>query len=248
MSSDSDPVVPVPTKANMRITDLYSYNGGVDVLQSEYYDEFLELAEVLSSNKAEEVFVKESNESSKEHKLLASPGVMNHNILIEGLHDEKGWGVDHASGRNWKDLEKIGKEARSIGNSVCKLDICPEERWGKRTIDAVKNGVGIEVQFGKYAFMVYDVLAKFGHFTRAGRLDLGIELLPSNDLVGDMSTGVGYFEQLKAELNHLPDGFISPEHRVPVIGVGVGFERDEINLDDLELDVLRYQQSRAGDY
>lgn len=247
-TESDDPIVPVPQDAMMRVTDIFSYNNGVETLQAEFMDEFEEIVTVIEQNRAKETFVKESSESSKEHKLLASPGVMNHNILIEGLHDEMGWSVDHASGRNWRDLEKIGKETRSIGDEECKLDIQPTERWGKRTIDAMKNGVGLEVQFGKYAFMVYDVLGKFGHFQRAGRLDIGIELLPSNNLVQDMSTGVGYYEQMKTELQHLPEGYIADDHRVPVVAIGVGFERPSVDIDNLEEEAEHFEQAKLGKY
>ena len=99
-NNTAGPVVPVDEDTMMRVTDIFSYNNGVETLQAEFMEEFEEIVEVIEQNRAKEVFVKESSEASKEHKLLASPGVMNHNILIEGLHDRKGWAVDHASGRN----------------------------------------------------------------------------------------------------------------------------------------------------
>jgi hypothetical protein len=33
------------------------------------------------------------------------------------------------------------------------------EHKGFRAMDGVKNGVGLEIQFGKYAFMGYDILS-----------------------------------------------------------------------------------------
>jgi hypothetical protein len=246
--SNVEPTIPVDPDLKMKVTDVFSYNGGLEAVQSEYSDEFEELVEVVESNRAEQVYVKESNEDRLKHMLLASPGVMNHNILIEGLHDEKGWAVDHASGRNWRDLEKINKETRSINDDECALDIMPTERWGKRSVDAMKNGVAIEAQFGKYAFMVYDVLGKFGHFKRAGQINLGIELLPSNEMVQQMSTGIGYYEQLKTELEHLPEDYIAEEYRVPVLGIGVGFSGDSINMDNLSDVAEHHEQTKQSEY
>jgi len=245
---DIGPTIPVDPDLMMKVTDVFSYNGGLEAVQSEFTDEFEELVEVIESNRAEQVYVKESSEDRLKHMLLASPGVMNHNILIEGLHDEENWAVDHASGRNWRDLEKIGKDTRSISDDECALDIKPSERWGKRSVDGMKNGVAVEAQFGKYAFMVYDVLGKFGHFERAGRINLGIELLPSNEMVQQMSTGIGYYEQLKTELEHLPDDYIADEYRVPVLAIGVGFEGQSIDMSTLAEEAEYYQQAKMSEY
>jgi hypothetical protein len=245
---DVEPTIPVDPNLMMKVTDIFSYNGGLEAIQDEYWSEFKELVEVIEGNRAEQIYVKESSENRLKHMLLASPGVMNHNILIEGLHDKKGWAVDHASGRNWRDLEKIGKDTRSINDTECALDIKPDERWGKRSVDGMKNGVAVEAQFGKYAFMVYDVLGKFGHFKRAGRINLGIELLPSNEMVQQMSTGIGYYEQLKTELEHLPNDYITGDYRVPVLALGVGFEGKSIDMDNLSDEVDHYEQAKVSEY
>jgi hypothetical protein len=96
--------------------------------------------------------------------------------------------------------------------------------------------------------MVYDVLGKFGHFNRAGRINLGIELLPSNEMVQQMSSGVGYYEQLKTELEHLPDDYISEEYRIPILAIGVGFEGNSINMDNLSNEVEHYEQAKMSKY
>lgn len=245
---NDEPVIPVPRDAQMRITDIYSYNGGLDAMNSTFRDEFEELVDVIERNRAEEVFVKKTKEATKEGKLLASPGVMNHNILIEGLHDTYGWAVDHSAGRNKSEIREIGKEPRSICSNACELDIKPGERWGKRTIDGMKNGLGVEIQFGKYAFMIYDVLAKFGHFQRVNRIELGVEVLPTNNLVQDMSTGIGYYEQLKAEIGHLPADYIAEEHRTPVLGVGVDFEQPAIDIENLVEEAEFNEQTQFSEY
>ncbi|MCZ7671176.1 MAG: hypothetical protein M5U34_30585 [Chloroflexi bacterium] len=64
-----------------------------------------------------------------------------------------------------------------------------------REIDFVKNRLGVEVQFGKYAFMVYNVCAKMTIFHNEGFIDAGIEIVPLKELAVQMSTGVSYFEQ-----------------------------------------------------
>ena len=67
-------------------------------------------------------------------------------------------------------------------------------------MDAIKNEVGVEVQFGKYAFMVYNVAAKMTIFANQGLINAGIEIVPMLSLASEMSTGVSYFEQIKTDL------------------------------------------------
>jgi len=220
----------------MRITDAYLHNGSSGEIIEEYGDVISELFNVIEQVDAEDIFVKDSNESRYSDIFLASPVTMNHMILIEGLH-KKGWAVDHGSARGKEYVEKIGLEPKSVSDPICAVDIAPNERWGKRSVDGYRDGVAVEIQFGKYAFMMYDVLAKFGHFTKQQRMDLGVELVPSNKLYSNMSSGPGYFEQIKAELEHLPDEYVNEESQVPALILGVGFERDKVAFDDIESEI-----------
>jgi len=244
-SANGNRRIPVNKNSNMRITDAYLHNGSIDEVIEEYEDEISDLFGVIEGINAEKIFVKDSNESRYSDIFLASPVTMNHMILIEGLYKHN-WAVDHANARGKEYIEKIGLVPKSVSDSICAVDIAPGERWGKRSVDGYKNGVAVEIQFGKYAFMMYDVLAKFGHFTQQQRMDLGIELVPSNKLYQNMSSGPGYFEQLTAELEHLPDGYVNEDSQVPALILGVGFERKGIQFDELEnkvkgdKDILQY--------
>jgi hypothetical protein len=75
-----------------------------------------------------------------------------------------------------------------------------KEHIGFREMDAVKNKLGVEVQFGKYAFMIYNVAAKMTIFAKRGIIDSGIEIVPMLSLANEMSSGVSYFEQIKTDL------------------------------------------------
>ena len=68
-------------------------------------------------------------------------------------------------------------------------------------MDFVKNKLGIEVQFGKYAFMVYNVCAKMTIFHNLGHINHGIEIVPVKAFANEMSSGVSYFEQFIWDLN-----------------------------------------------
>jgi hypothetical protein len=60
--------------------------------------------------------------------------------------------------------------------------------------DFVKDRVAIEVQFGKYAFVAYDLFVKHLAFYVGDQIDVGIEILPMKSLQTQMSSGVPYFE------------------------------------------------------
>jgi hypothetical protein len=60
--------------------------------------------------------------------------------------------------------------------------------------DFVKDRVALEIQFGKYAFVAYDLFVKHLAFYVGDRIDVGIEILPMKTLQRQMSSGVPYYE------------------------------------------------------
>lgn len=84
-------------------------------------------------------------------------------------------------------------------------------------MDFIKNRVGVEVQFGKYAFMVYNVCAKMTIFHNEGVIDVGVEIVPLKELAVEMSSGVSYFEQIVWDLEHRGVSDID----IPVLVLGV---------------------------
>jgi hypothetical protein len=68
------------------------------------------------------------------------------------------------------------------------------------------ENVLVEVQFGKYAFMFYD-MAKFQYFFNENKADVGVEIVPCHSLHEQMSTGVSYGEQLVYDIERLKRHF-----------------------------------------
>ena len=60
--------------------------------------------------------------------------------------------------------------------------------------DFVKDKLAVEVQFGKYSFVAYDLFVKHMLFYSGGVINLGIEILPTKKMQSEMSSGVAYFE------------------------------------------------------
>ena len=53
--------------------------------------------------------------------------------------------------------------------------------------DFVKDRVAIEVQFGKYSFVAYDLFVKHLAFYMGDKIDVGIEILPMKQLQSHQS-------------------------------------------------------------
>ena len=86
-----------------------------------------------------------------------------------------------------------------------------------REMDFLKARLGIEVQFGKYAFMVYNVCAKMTIFHKRGFIDSGVEIVPVKAFADEMSTGVSYFEQFVWDLEERGVSNID----IPVLILGI---------------------------
>ncbi len=127
-------------------------------------------------------------------KLLFSPIEMN--AAFNRLLQERSWEESRVSywvTRNEKLIRKT-------------LTMSPEEQ--KRAIEAagempifsynqtdfVKDRVALEIQFGKYAFVAYDLFVKHLAFYIGDYIDVGIEILPMKSLQSQMSSGVAYYE------------------------------------------------------
>lgn len=187
----------------MQIVAQYSFNNGRDFLEKHHKSELEEVKDVISSVVGSRLKTKISKEKTMKGKALYSPKALNKGF--RKLFEKTGW--------------KTGKFARiPVKTFVPEI---AEEHKGFREMDAIKNGVGVEVQFGKYAFMVYDVSAKMTIFSNSGLIDSGIEIVPMLSLAHEMSTGVSYFEQIKTDLELRGVSNID----IPVLVIGIDVPR-----------------------
>lgn len=83
--------------------------------------------------------------------------------------------------------------------------------------DFVKDKIAVEVQFGKYSFVAYDLFVKHMLFYSGGKINLGIEILATKNMQSQMSSGVAYFEG--EVYNVMRQGRNSPP--VPLLILGV---------------------------
>lgn len=83
--------------------------------------------------------------------------------------------------------------------------------------DFVKDKIAVEVQFGKYSFVAYDLFVKHMLFYSGGIINLGIEILPTKKMQMQMSSGVAYYEG--EVYNVMRQGRNSPP--VPLLILGI---------------------------
>jgi hypothetical protein len=60
--------------------------------------------------------------------------------------------------------------------------------------DFVKDRVALEVQFGKYSFVAYDLFVKHLAFYVRDEIDVGVEILAMKSMQSEMSSGPTYYE------------------------------------------------------
>jgi len=84
-------------------------------------------------------------------------------------------------------------------------------------VDFVKNRVAVEVQFGKYFSVAYDLHVKHTFFFLRNDIDVGIEIIPTQKMCAKMDTGVAWFENEVA--NVIREGRSNPT--VPIVLIGI---------------------------
>lgn len=172
----------------MEIVAKYNFNKGEEIIKERFSQEYKEIQETIQTIQADICKIKESKEKTMLGKMLYSPVCLNDCFKKELF--SRGW-INHKEPCEYK-----------YGNFLPKYKQSKEIKNAFRDMDFVKNKIGIEVQFGKYSFMVYNVCAKMTIFKNFGIIDAGIEIVPVKNLADEMSTGVSYFEQIAWDLEH----------------------------------------------
>jgi hypothetical protein len=178
----------------MKISETYSHLNGLEYLLVHKPELWTEIKSVITEVDAGKCRTKVSKEKTMQGKLLFSPVDMN--AEFNRLLREKSWQESRVS--YWVTRsEKLIRQTLTMSADEQKQSI---EAAGETPIfsynqtDFVKDRVAIEVQFGKYAFVAYDLFVKHLAFYVGDRIDVGIEILPMKSLQAQMSSGVPYYE------------------------------------------------------
>ncbi len=178
----------------MRIAETYSHLNGLEFLLIHKGALWKEVQSVISDVDAKKCRTKVSKEKTMKGKLLFSPIDMN--AAFKRLLRERAWDESRVS--YWVTRsEKLIRKTLAMSAEEQKREI---EAAGETAIfsynqtDFVKHRVAVEVQFGKYAFVAYDLFVKHLAFYVGDRIDVGVEILPMKSLQSQMSSGVAYYE------------------------------------------------------
>ncbi len=178
----------------MKIIETYSHLNGWEFLIVHQPQLWKEIQEVVGAVDAEMCKTKVSKEKTMQGKLLYSPVAMN--SAFSKLLRVRLWEESRVSYWVTKN-EKLIRKTMTMPAKEQKKEI---EEAGETPIfsynqtDFVKERVAVEVQFGKYSFVAYDLFVKHLAFYVGDRIDVGIEILPMKSLQSQMSSGVAYYE------------------------------------------------------
>ena len=178
----------------MKISEIYSHLNGLEFLLVHQPKLWKEIQDVVAKVDAAVCKNKVSKEKIMKGKLLYSPVAMN--SAFSKLLRARLWGESRVSYWVTKN-EKLIRKTLTMPAQEQKREI---EEMGETPIfsynqtDFVKDRVAVEVQFGKYSFVAYDLFVKHLAFYVGDRIDVGIEILPMKSLQSHMSSGVAYYE------------------------------------------------------
>jgi hypothetical protein len=201
----------------LRIAAKYSHLNGLEFLLVHKPALWAEIQDVIASADAAMCKTKVSREKRSRGKTFYSPIAMNKAIATRYAHH--GWSQRRTSYWVTEDVQLI----RKTMNMPAPQQKAEIEAAGLKPLfsfnqtDFVKERVAVEVQFGKYSFVAYDLFVKHMAFYVGDVIDVGVEILPMKALQEEMSSGVSYYESALYDL--IREGRGVPA--VPLVLIGV---------------------------
>lgn len=201
----------------MRIEKIYSHLNGKEYIQVHFPEIWAEIESVIASIDAKSCLTKISKEKSKSGKILYSPKDLNNEF--KSRLTLKGW-KESITRYYITSNVSLARKTLMLAREAQKQEI---ENAGEvafsasNQTDFVKNRIAIEVQFGKYSFVAYDLFVKHMAFYIRDEIDVGIEILPMKKLQLKMSSGIGCYEG--EVYNVIRQGRNTPA--VPLVIIGI---------------------------
>jgi hypothetical protein len=202
----------------INIKQVYSHLNGLESLLVHKPQLWDEIQRVIKSINAQEAFEKISKEKTMPGRTLFSPTKFNH--LFDVAFNGYGWGESRIYYFVNEDLQTT-RETYDIRDKNQQRDEIQQHGFHAyntyNQVDFVKERVAVEVQFGKYFSVQYDLHVKHTFFYGRGDIDVGVEIIPMHSLMSQMSTGVAWYEN---ELtNIVREGRSNPS--VPIVLIGI---------------------------
>jgi len=201
----------------MKIIETYSHLNGYEYLRYKHPNIWDELVEIIDQIDAEACRTKVSKEKTMKGKLLYSPIDMNQ--AFKTLLGNKGWTESRTTYYVTANV-RLARETLTLSASEQRRvieDAGETAHYSYNQTDFIKERIAVEVQFGKYSFIAYDLFVKHMAFYIGNQIDLGVEVLPMKSLTSEMSSGVAYYEG--EVYNVIRQGRNTPA--VPLIIIGI---------------------------
>ena len=202
----------------MKIAQKYSHLNGEEFLIVHHNNLYDEIQQVISKIDATNFKTKVSKEKSKNGMNLLSPIDLNNAFKQEFanlLWEESRYSYYITLKRELMEQSVLLSAKEQKKFLLAKGE--KEPIYSYNQTDFVKDKIAVEVQFGKYAFVAFDLFVKHMLFYSGGVINLGIEILPTKIMQSQMSSGVAYFEG--EVYNVMRQGRNSPP--VPLLILGI---------------------------
>lgn len=201
----------------MKIGVMYSHLNGFEWIQYHQKAMWDEMTNIIKNIDAAQYRTKVRKEKTMKGKMLYSPTDLNAKMKVE--FEKLGWFESRTNYWVTDDYNLISRTMHLKTEEQKKII----EAHGKIPIksynqtDFVKNRIAVEVQFGKYSFIAYDLFVKHLAFYVGDTIDVGIEILPMKKMQAEMSSGPGYYEGALYDLARQGRGVPS----VPLVLIGI---------------------------
>lgn len=208
----------------MKIANRYNHLNGYEYLLVNKPSQLQEIENAILSIDANQ-YVKPSKDKTRAGRLLYDQKLLNKEF-------EK-----HLFAQQWSELRvpyyvtddiETAREISTIKNAIeqkNRIDELGHQAFKTyNQVDFVKDRVAVEVQFGKYFSVAYDLHVKHTFFFLRNDIDVGIEIIPTHKMMRRMDTGISWFENEVA--NVIREGRSNPT--VPIVIYGI--EPEEIML------------------
>ena len=178
----------------LRIVEQYSHLNGYEHIQVHKPQIWQDIVDIIVTIDAEACRTKESREKGMIGKMLFSPPHLNRRFHEE--FERREWHESRTSYWVIADVQLIRKTvslpAAEQRQAILDAGLTPIASHNQT--DFVKDRIAVEVQFGKYSFVAYDLFVKHMAFYVGDVIDVGVEILPMKAMSAQMSSGISYYE------------------------------------------------------
>lgn len=201
----------------MKIAYQYNHLNAREFLLVNHPSEFNEIISSIQEVDANQ-FLKLSCEISKLGKVFYSQSKLN--AAIKNKLSAYGWRERRVNYFVTGD-ESTTREIISIHDAEAQRELLESRNQEYfptfNQVDFQKKRIAVEVQFGKYFSVAYDLHVKHTFFYSRNDIDVGVEVIPTKAMEEHMDTGVPWFEN--EVTNVIREGRTNPP--VPILILGI---------------------------